>query len=379
LILTIAQAILGIRVFKRLLYTTGGERIQPVRIDREALAADRVAIIVPVLNEYKRLAPCLEGLIAQGITVAEILVVDGGSTDGTQDLVRLYGQRDPRIRLIDASPIAPAWNGKVWGLQKGLDAVNPDCDWILTIDADVQPAAALAETLVMQARKRSLAALSIATLQKVEDSAQGLLHPSLLTTLVYRFGIPGNAIRKINAVQANGQCFLLRRDVLEKSGGFTIARDSVCEDITVARALVSAGYTIGFYEAGELVTTKMYENWRDAWRNWTRSLPMHDQFSGSNTLPGWLEILLVQALPLPLLLLLSLSKSPFRVARFLNGVLVMMRLGVLVGTTRAYQRRPWSYWFSPLCDLPVAIQLGISALRRRHTWRGRTFIRGGLS
>ena len=367
-------------MFKRLLYTAGGEHIQPVNIESiETVAERRISIIVPVLNEYKRLSPCLEGLIAQGGAVVEILVVDGGSTDGTQELVRLYSQRDPRICLIDASPIAPAWNGKAWGLQKGLDAVNPNSDWILTIDADVQPRAALAEALVMQARKRNLAALSIATLQKVEDAAQGLLHPSLLTTLVYRFGIPGKTMRKVSEVQANGQCFLLRRDALEECGGFIIARDSVCEDITVARALVSAGHTTGFYEADELVTTKMYENWRDAWRNWPRSLPMHDQFSGSDTLSGWLEILLIQALPLPLLLLLSLSKSPFAVAKFINGVLLMMRLGVLIGTARAYQQRPWSYWFSPLCDLPVAIQLGISALRRRHTWRGRTFIRGGLS
>ncbi|MBA2286241.1 MAG: hypothetical protein H0W02_12210, partial [Ktedonobacteraceae bacterium] len=63
----------------------------------------------------------------------------------------------------------------------------------------------------------------------------------------------------------------------------------------------------------------------------------------------------------------------------LNGILAMMRVGVLFGTARAYQRRPWSYWLSPLCDLPVAIQLGVSALRRRHTWRGRTLVRGGLS
>ena len=377
LILTIAQTILSIRVFKRMLSTAGGERIQSIKTEVSASDQERIAVIVPVLHEYHRLAPCLEGLMAQGKEVTEILVVDGGSTDGTQDLVRFYGLRDPRIRLIDASPIPPAWNGKVWGLQTGLSSATPHANWILTVDADVHPRAPLSRALLAQARKAELAALSIATLQEIEGTGQGLLHPSLLTTLVYRFGIPGKIMDRVSEVQANGQCFLFQREILEKLGGFMITRDSICEDVTIARTFVSAGYPVAFYEADNLITAKMYSNWRETWHNWTRSLPMHDRFSGGQTLLGWLEILLVQALPLPLLSLLMLSKSPFKRVALFNGVLTMMRLGVLFGTARAYQRKPWSYWFSPLCDFPVALQLGVSALRRRHTWRGRTLIRGG--
>jgi len=140
---------------------------------------------------------------------------------------------------------------------------------------------------------------------------------------------------------------------------------------------VARGYPFGFYEAGELVSVKMYVGWRDAWRNWSRSLPMHDHFSGLNTLLGWLEVLLVQALPLPLLLVLWLLRKRQNWFFRLNGVLLAVRLGVLCGTARAYRRRPWSYWLSPLCDLPVALQLGKSALQRRHVWRGRILVRGG--
>ena len=53
----------------------------------------------------------------------------------------------------------------------------------------------------------------------------------------------------------------------------------------------------------------------------------------------------------------------------------MTRLGVLVGVARAYEQRPWTYWLSPLLDLPVALQLVASALRRRQIWRGRIYVR----
>ncbi len=371
------QALLSIRVLWRMIRSAGGERIMPDH-NGDPWEGPSVSVTVPVLNEYYRLAPCLEGLIAQGAEVSEIVVVDGGSNDGTQQLVNVYASLDPRVRLVDASPIPSNWNGKAWGLQVGLRSVSPDSGWILTVDADVRPGTFLTRALLAQAERARLSALSVATLQEIEGVGIGWLHPSLLTTLVYRFGIPGKVFRRVSEVQANGQCFLFNREVLELCGGFLGTRTSICEDVTMARTLVAAGYPVGFYEAGDLVTVNMYADWRDAWRNWSRSLPMHDQFSGFNTLLGWLEVALVQALPLPLFLFLITARKRCNWPIMLNSILLAMRIGVLFGTLRAYQQRPWSYWLSPICDLPVAVQLGRSILKRRHVWRGRVLVRGDV-
>ena len=399
-----AQAFLGIRVIWRLIRTAGGERITPVeRNVGAALAVARsicpvesvrstcppaaiqsssehgqVSVIVPVLNERARLKPCLDGLIAQGDEVAEIIIVDGGSDDGTQDLVSTFIRGDSRVCLVDASPIPPDWNGKAWGLQVGLRSANPDSNWVLAIDADVRPRATLTLALLEQAKKAKLSALSVATLQEIGSIGEGLLHPSMLTTLIYRFGMPGRVIRRVSEVQANGQCFLFRREALEACDGFGCVRNSLCEDVTMARTLVASGYPIGFYEAGDLVSVKMYTDWRDTWQNWPRSLPMLDQFSGTHTFLGLLEVVLVQALPLPLMLFLATMHMRRSWIMMLNCVLGAMRIGVLFGTMRAYRQRPWTYWLSPLCDLPVAVQLARSALRRRHIWRGRVLVRGGM-
>ncbi len=368
-----AQLCLSLRVGKRLLSTASGVQLRPA----PASYSEPLAVIVPVLNEYKRLTSCLEGLLNQRQAIAEILIVDGGSCDGTQQLVEEYARYNARIRLIDASPIPPGWNGKAWGLHTGLQQISTDIHWILTLDADVYPMSLLTSSLLEQARKAQLDALSIATLQDITGFGQGLLHPSLLTTLVYRFGAPGRAIHKVSEVQANGQCFLFQRQALEMCGGFAITRTSLCEDVTIARALVHAGHAVGFYEARELISVRMYETWRETWQNWPRSLPMYDHFSRGETLLGLLEVVLVQALPLPLFLLLIARHTRSRWLLLLNACNIALRIGVLFGTARAYRYRPWSYWLSPLCDLPVACKLGISALRRRHTWRGRTIVRGG--
>jgi dolichol-phosphate mannosyltransferase len=336
---------------------------------------ERVTVIVPVLNERARLGPCLEGLITQPSEVIEVLVVDGGSRDGTEEVVASYERRDGRVRLLDAPPLPEGANGKAHGLQAGLDRADPAAGWILTIDADVRPAPALARSLLAQARRTGVAALSVATRQRLSGAAEGVLHPAMLTTLVYRFGIPGHATRRVASVQANGQCCLIQRHPLERCGGFALARTSVCEDVTVARALAANGYAVGFYESDGLVDVTMYEGWRDAWRNWPRSLSMRDRYAGVVGWVGLAEVVLAQALPLPLTLLLARRAPRSRLPRAVNTALLLVRLGVLVGTARAYLCPPWSYWLSPLTDLPVAAWLWSSALRRRHAWRGHVLIR----
>lgn len=64
-----------------------------------------VSIVVPVLNEQDYITACLESLLAQGAAWGdgksfEILVMDGGSTDRTRDLVAAMQQKHPCIRLV---------------------------------------------------------------------------------------------------------------------------------------------------------------------------------------------------------------------------------------------------------------------------------------
>jgi dolichol-phosphate mannosyltransferase len=366
----VLQAVLAIRVFARLVRTARGDRIRLDERPRDA----RLAIVVPVLDERERIGGCLAALAAQSDEVREILVVDGGSQDGTQAIVAARAAADPRVRLVDASPVPQDATGKAWGLSVGLRRTSPGTEWILCLDADVRAAPGLARALVAHAERTGVTAFSVATRQRLSGAGEGLIHPSLLATLVYRFGSPGRATADPSAVQANGQCFLARRDVLLATGAVEAARTSLCEDVTIARALATHGHRVGFYETDDLATVGMYRSGREAWRNWPRSLPMRDRFFGWREALGLLEVVLVQALPLPLLVVAMVFGASSR-AIGLEAVLVACRLGMLAGMARAYVARPLTYWLSPLTDVPVAVRLMTSALRRRHRWRGWSYVR----
>lgn len=342
-------------------------------------SADRICILLPVLHEAKRIRCALDSLIAQPEEVGEILVIDGGSTDGTQAIVESYQTQDRRIQLNDASPVDKRWTGKAWGLDFGLRRSKPFCQWVLCVDADVWASRKLARSLLAHAKKTGVSTFSVATKQRLSCKIEGLIHPAMLTTLIYRYGSPGKATRKKQKVQANGQCFFARRETLLRTGAFDAARSSLCEDITMARRMAECGELVGFYEADDLVEASMYDNWRETWANWPRSLPMRDRYFGWRQAAGLSGVLFFQALPLPLLLLGTLFGAPFWFS-CLNGFLLALRIGVLFGLSRVYPKKPWTYWLSPLVDLPVTLRILQFALRRRHSWRGRTYVRrrGGV-
>ena len=59
-----------------------------------------VSIIMPVFNTEKFVGRAIESILAQTFTAWELLVVDDGSTDGSDDIVATYTERDSRIQLV---------------------------------------------------------------------------------------------------------------------------------------------------------------------------------------------------------------------------------------------------------------------------------------
>ncbi len=80
-------------------------------------------IVIPVLNEARSIGALLEALTAQDFPAdqTEILVADGGSTDGTQQIVKCAQARFHRLRLIDNPQRTAAA-----GLNAGIAAAKGD-------------------------------------------------------------------------------------------------------------------------------------------------------------------------------------------------------------------------------------------------------------
>ena len=59
-----------------------------------------VSIIVPIYNNGRYLAQCIESICRQTYRELEIILVDDGSTDGSSGICEEYRKRDSRIVVI---------------------------------------------------------------------------------------------------------------------------------------------------------------------------------------------------------------------------------------------------------------------------------------
>ncbi|KJJ85302.1 glycosyl transferase family protein [Candidatus Omnitrophus magneticus] len=80
-----------------------------------------VSIITPILNGRKYISKCINSVLAQDYDLVEHIIIDGGSTDGTVDILADFQNRYPhRIVYISEPDKGPCdgWN-KGWRMRRG--------------------------------------------------------------------------------------------------------------------------------------------------------------------------------------------------------------------------------------------------------------------
>jgi dolichol-phosphate mannosyltransferase len=334
-----------------------GRRHLPVTATEAPVPA--ISVVVPARDEAGRLGPLLAAVVgAPG--VAEVVVVDDESSDGTADVARSAG-----ARVIAGQTPPPGWAGKAWALQQGLDAASGA--WVVMLDADTRPSPELPRALVARAVDDGLDVLSAGARFECPTASLRLLHPALLTTLVYRHPPPGALDPgPVHGRVGNGQCVAADRAVLVAAGGFGAVAHHVVEDVALVRAMAGAGFAVGLLDASDLLSVRMYEGAGEAWRGWGRSLALPGVDRPGRRLAGLATLVVTQAAPL--LRVLARRADP------LDVLLLAVRAGTLVGTARAYTRRGIAYWLSPLVDTVAIAALLRSTIARPRAWRGRPAI-----
>jgi len=92
------------------------------------------SIVIPAYNEAQRLGATLEKVLAyvdEQKWSAEVIVVNDGSGDGTAEMVRDFGKRNPILRLVEN----PGNRGKGYAVRNGMLSARGDV--MLFSDADL--------------------------------------------------------------------------------------------------------------------------------------------------------------------------------------------------------------------------------------------------
>lgn len=88
-----------------------------------------ISVVLPVYNGEQYLSEAIDSILAQTFTNFELIMIDDGSTDGSQQILREYERRDARIRVIVREN-----RGLATTLNDSVDIVRGA--WIARMDQD---------------------------------------------------------------------------------------------------------------------------------------------------------------------------------------------------------------------------------------------------
>lgn len=221
----------------------------------------RVAVAVVSWNTRDLLDACLASLRPDHESgLAEVWVVDNGSSDGSPEMV---AERFPWVHLV-----VPAEN-LGFGRAVNLVADRSSSSWIAAANADLEfGPGALLRLLEGGERDATTAAVAPKLVMPSGDT-QHSVHPfpSLLLAAVYNLGlarwVPGLGDRfclegywqsecRRTIDWAHGALLVIRRTAFDQVGGFDARQWMYAEDLDICWRLAQAGWTTT-YEPGATV------------------------------------------------------------------------------------------------------------------------------
>jgi 4,4'-diaponeurosporenoate glycosyltransferase len=224
--------------------------------------AAAVSVVVPARNEADTLPALLDSLHRSGLAVAEILVVDDGSHDGTAAVARRHG-----ARVLSAGPPPPGWTGKAWACHVGSRATGTEL--LLFLDADTELAPdALSGLLELHERHPGL--VSVQPFHRVvrpyEQLSSYFNAVSVLASVAFGRRPPRRPM-------AFGPCLLTARADYERAGGHAVVRGDILDDVELAAAYHRSGMPVTCAIGGQAIQMRSYPGgFRQLAAGWTKNV-----------------------------------------------------------------------------------------------------------
>lgn len=224
-----------------------------------------IDIIVPARDESETIGAAIGSLLAQDYAGKfRVILVDDNSTD---DTAALAGAAQ-NLQVIQLHTKPAGWSGKLWALSQGVAASRAPV--LLFTDADVVHDPRHLSSLVSQLLKGRLDLVSEMVHLNCISLAERALVPAFVYffQMLYPFANVNNPRSRVAA--AAGGTALIRREALERIGGVEAIRDSLIDDVALAKAVKRAG-PIFLAHSNLAASVRRYPGFIDIWRMISRT------------------------------------------------------------------------------------------------------------
>jgi glycosyltransferase involved in cell wall biosynthesis len=181
-----------------------------------------ISLISTVLNEAKTIIPLLEGVAEQSQLPDEVIIIDGGSNDGTQSMVENFRNSRVKIKLIVAKG-ANRSEGRNIGIREAKNQIIAvtdggvllDHDWLKNItaplleDYSIDVVTGITYSMATSLIQKCFAAIIVLNKKEFEN-------PNWFKKLYYKFIYR----RRFNKTIPSSRSLALKKQIWKKAGGY---------------------------------------------------------------------------------------------------------------------------------------------------------------
>lgn len=224
-----------------------------------------VDIVVPARDEAHTIAAAIGSLLVQDYRGAfRVILVDDNSTDGTAALAGTAAG----LHVISLRSKPAGWSGKLWALSQGIAA--GDAPILLLTDADIVHDPRHLSSLVAKLLHSQAHMVG----EMVRLNCSSFAERALVPAFVYFFQMlyPFERVNDPNSrtAAAAGGTVLIRREALQHIGGIEAIKDSLIDDVALAKA-VKASAAIFLGHSALAASIRPYANFADIWHMISRT------------------------------------------------------------------------------------------------------------
>jgi len=314
-----------------------------------------LSVCIPARNEAGRIGSCVRAALDLDYPHLEVVVVDDGSDDGTDEEARAAGEGDERLRLVEGTAPPPGWAGKTWACQRAAGEAAGDL--LLFVDADVTLSPWVAKASVLRLDQAKLDMLSLFG----DWDLRGFWERAVVPVVGWfiRGSVDLEAVNSAMspAAFANGQFILVRRSAYESVGGHSSVKAEVLEDVRLAKKCKQRALSCGLFHAPGGFSVRLYESLDEIIEGYSKNL-----YEGMGRRPavGWAAVGFI----------------------FLGTLLPYLTLAVILGTRLALDWRlvdgGWLAWLVLICSLVPIFRWRLDRSDGRSGWHALSHPLGNL-
>ncbi len=225
-------------------------------------AVQRISVLIPARNEEENIGACVGSLLKQDYPDFQIIVLNDNSTDDTGRILAELADADDRLKIIRGQPLPPDWLGKHWACNQLYHA--SDGELLFFTDADTVHAPDTLSCAAAALQNEEADMLSIIPRHKLGSLAEKLVMPIFALGVFASRPLPARfRPRGVNVLSCSGKLMLFRRSSYKAIGGFEAIRQSVLDDLELAKKVIVSGLRYRLLDGTDNVSCRMYHNWTE--------------------------------------------------------------------------------------------------------------------